>query len=464
MRPELIARGVTFYEADCRDVLVAMIERGEMVESAVFDPPYFLDSVVKRFGKKGYAAVKYGTDGRFTRQSKGFMGQKWDAADDDGTRITQDSEFWKLVYQVLLPGAYVLAFSSPRTGHWQACAMETAGFIMHPFKTWVFGSGMPKAHSVSRGIDKALGVNRKVLGHPDVGPDMRGDSYGRGNGDRMIQEITEATSEEAKKWDGWYYGTQAEKPAVEPIYMAQKPFSEKTGYANVMKHGVGAINIDGCRVEPITVNGGNLADNPHLRQSINGGNGGNIFPREENRRVVIPSEKGRWPAGLAHDGSDVVLACFPQSNSGGKKSTRDNEESAERRYDDVGSTNFAMKPGQRRTDDGSAARYFNCFPQDADPVIYSKKASKEDRAGTGHPTVKPVALISHLCRLVTPKGGTVLDLFGGSGTTAQACINEGFNCILVEKEAPYAQAIRNRFRNIQSTIAADFYQLFINTD
>lgn len=307
---------VELHHGDSRRVLAEMSRRGRQVHSVITDPPYYLDSIVKRFGKKGAVAAKGGRDGRFTRQSGNFIGRTWDAPDEDGYKIAHDPEFWKEVFDVLLPGGFCLAFSSPMTGHWQAVAMELAGFRMHPFIGWTYHTGFPKGHSVTR----------------------------------MAPGATE--------FEGWYHGTQAMKPALEPIYVAQKPYSTRTAYENVVEHRVGAMHIEACRAGEY------------------------------------------WPANLIVDGSDEVHAMFP----------------------------------------GSAASFFNVAP-----VLHYGKASKSDRAGINHPTVKPVALLRHLIRLVTPTNGLVLDPFAGSGTTAQAALDEGMRPILIEREIDYVSGIRCRF-------------------
>ena len=179
-----------------------------------------------------------------------WSGNSWDA-----TGIERDPEFWKLIYDILLPGGYVFAFSGSRTGHWQACAMEMAGFTMHPMHGWVFGSGFPKAHAADKAIDKALGVKGGFIaeGNPvkRMIPGADQHKYGswiRDNGREYQPGSYVPATPEAAQWEGWAYGTQTQKPALEPIYLGQKPFSEKTGAANLLKHGVGAVNIDGCRV------------------------------------------------------------------------------------------------------------------------------------------------------------------------------------------------------------------------
>lgn len=283
---------VVIHSGDNRDTLRRMIEAGELVHSVVTDPPYGLVSIQKRFGKDGAAAARAeGNDGSFARLSGGFMGKAWDA-----TGIERDPDFWRLIYDVLLPGGYVFAFSGSRTGHWQACAMEMAGFIMHPMHGWCFGQGFPKAHAADKAIDRALGVE-----------------------------------------------------------------------------------------------GGFLADGAPVKWMIPGA--------DQNR-----------------DGSWI----------------KDNG----REY----------QPGTQMTgigDEGSAARFFHQFPPD--PLIYQPKAGKEDRAGSRHPTVKPVALMQYLIRHITPPGGTVLDPFAGSGTTGEAALREGFDCILMEAEPEYVEFLRERF-------------------
>lgn len=399
--------------ADCRDALADLIVEGVRVDSVVTDPPYFLEAIPKRFGKPGAAPARPSRDGRFSRLSGGFMGQKWDGAQDD-YRIAFDPDFWKLVLSILRPGGYLLAFASPRTGHRMATAIEDAGFVMHPFIGWVYGQGFPKAHSAV-----------------SAGPE----------------------------WSGWYYGAQSRKPALEPVYMAQRPFSEKNGISNIRAHGVGAVNIDGCRIHAPDALGG-----PYTRRRLNPG--ASINETGEWRQEVVyegHQAPGRWPANLCHDGSPEVLAQFPEAPgqmgpvSGSAPSARtknvfgamrrDGEPSANRRYTDRGSVPFAMTPGLRRTDTGSAARFFGSFPYSEDDrtIFYQAKATRTDRAGSRHPTVKPIALLRDLVRSVTPPGGLTLDPFAGSGTTGRAALDEGMNAILIEAEITYVADIRRRF-------------------
>lgn len=410
---------ITLHAGDNRESLRRLIAEGVRVHSVVTDPPYGLVSIQKRFGKDtAKAARTENNDGSFARLSGGFMGKAW-----DGTGIERDPEFWKLIYDILLPGGYVFAFSGSRTGHWQACAMEMAGFIHHPLHGWTFGSGFPKAHNAQKAVEK-------------IAP------------------------EQAAQWEGWAYGTQTQKPALEPIYLGQKPFSEKTGAANLLKHGVGAVNIDGCRVPHVTVgDGSNLALNPHMRESINGGNGGHIFPTETERRVVVPNSMGRHPSNLILDGSPEVVAMFP-TKAGAAAPVKGTEPSSVTN-DIYGKFNERV-PGTFFGDTGSAARFFHQFGPDTDPLIYQAKAGKADRAGSKHPTVKPIALMQYLIRHITPPGGIVLDPFAGSGTTAEAARREGFDCVLMEAEDEYLDFLRQRF-GIADDMDAELAALLGNT-
>lgn len=365
---------------DNRRSLRRMIAEGEFVDSVVCDPPYGLVSVAKRFGAAGAAPAKFGTDGAFSRQSRGFMGKLW-----DGTGIERDPEFWRLVWEVMKPGAYIVAFSSSRTYGYMQVAMEAAGFITHPMFGWVFNTGFPKGH------------------------DPKVDGY-----------------------EGWKTGTQSLKPALEPVYFGQKPFSEKTGALNILEHGVGAVNIDACRVP--AVRPAATYSQPNIR-------GGQYNAERDKRQVATTEENlGRYPANLVHDGSSEVVALFPQS--GGQQGDLKGHDK-ERTSVALGDFPPALD-AVARGDTGSAARFFNSFPHEG-PIMCHPKAGKTDRAGSGHATVKPVGLMRHYARLITPPGGLVLDPFAGSGTTGQAALAEGMRCILMEAEHEYIRDICRRF-------------------
>jgi len=406
--------------------------------ACVTDPPYHLTSGNLSVD---YSSFKHSSDSGGPKgptnkagrghKSGGFMGKAWDGGD-----VAMRPETWAEVLRVLKPGAHLLAFGGTRTYHRICCAIEDAGFEIRDCIMWIYGSGFPKSLDVSKAIDKAAGAEREVTGTRDVGPDIRGDNYKRDNGERMIANITTAATDAAKLWSG--YGT-ALKPAYEPVIVARKPLSG-TVAANCLEHGCGALNIDGCRVgtEPTIVQRkGPSADM--------GYHGGASMPSRTG------SDSGRWPANVIRDGSEEVLAGFPSapgqladiSNSAPSKKTsnvygamnRVGEPSQETRYAEEGGTNFAMKPGARRLDSGSAARFFYCA-----------KASKSDRGeGNTHPTVKPLKLMEYLVKLVTMPGeNRILDPFAGSGTTLIACDNAGIPCVGVELEAEHVAIINGR--------------------
>ena len=214
--------------------------------------------------------------------------------------------------------------------------------------------------------------------------------------------------------NGW--GT-ALKPAWEPICLARKPLSEKTVAANMLRWGTGAINVDGCRV------GTNDTWNPSVH-----GASDSIGTFKTTVRTVEQNSLGRFPANLCHDGSQEVLDLFPSPHgAGAARSGKFGGEYDATSYDMGGAREMG-----RVGDSGSAARFFYCA-----------KASKADRAGSKHPTVKPIKLMQWLCRMVTPPGGTVLDPFAGTGTTGEAAQRENFDAILIEREAEhFADSIR----------------------
>lgn len=316
--------------------------------------------------------------------------------------------------RVAKPGAHLLAFGGTRTYHRLACAIEDAGWEIRDCIMWVYGSGFPKSMDVAKAIDKM---------HDNEGKEVS----------------VRAASAAAQPWQGW--GTCL-KPAVEPIVVARKPL-DGTVSANVLKHGTGALNIDACRVpyEP----GGSAATNPLVRElhgckNNHGADKGASWKiTGEEGKVSHANMIGRFPANLIHDGSDEVLACFPSSDKTAKtsiNSIRDGEPSADRRYTDNGGTNFAMKPGIRRPAEDTPARFFYCA-----------KASRSERGeGNVHPTVKPLALMRYLVRLVTRPGGLVLDPFMGSGTTGVAAIEEGMHFVGIERDPHYYEIASRRIR------------------
>jgi site-specific DNA-methyltransferase (adenine-specific) len=415
---------VSILTGDCRDVLAGL--EPDSFDSCVTDPPYHLTSIVKRFGSETAAPAKSnGATGVYARASAGFMGQTWDGGD-----VAFRPETWAAVFRVLKPGAHLVAFGGTRTYHRMVCAIEDAGFEIRDQIGWAYGSGFPKSLDVSKAIDKAAGAEREVIGSKFGLPGYRqgetGDNavYGDGlaNGDAKCS-ITAPATPEAAAWQGW--GT-ALKPAWEPIVLARKPLVG-TVAANVLAYGTGALNIDGCRVETTDdLNGGAYAaeGGRSVSPSLHAGSGMNVPGKTVGCEFVQPL--GRWPANLMHDGSDEVLAGFPESAAGTQTKPK-------------GSggiwSGLSNDPcGPQYGDTGSAARFFYCA-----------KADKTDRGeGNTHPTVKPGDLMRWLVRLITPPGGHVLDPFGGSGSTGLAASREQFRATLIELSPEYAEIARRR--------------------
>jgi len=339
-----------------------------------------------------------------------FMGKKWDY---DVPSVA----LWKEAYRVLKPGAHVLSFGGTRTYHRMVVNIEDAGFEIRDQILWIYGSGFPKSLDVSKAIDKAAG--EYVPG--DVLPSSRatGKSVSGIATAFRLKTAANPQSDLSRQWQGW--GT-ALKPAVEPICLARKPL-EGTVANNVLKWGTGAINIDGCRVGTED----NLSrPQGTMLQPMDWGNksgGGGGFRTEG-------SPLGRFPANLIHDGSDEVVGEFPnvkagvaiRHRSGGKNCHSDINKPP---MDDMG-----------YGDSGSASRFFYC----------AKASTSERGDGNNHPTVKPLDLIKYLVKLITPPDGIVLDMFGGSGTTALACYEMGFNYILIEREPEHIFIANERIK------------------
>ena len=384
---------------DCLGAMAGM--EANSIDAIVTDPPYGLS----------------------------FMGKNWDHG-------IPGVPFWAEALRVAKPGCHLLAFGGTRTFHRLACAIEDAGWEIRDTLMWVYGSGFPKSHDVSKAIDKAAGAERTVIAankHAERYPNGPGGvGFHGGPGEysqigRPPEPLTAPATDAARQWEGW--GT-ALKPAWEPIIMARKPI-EDTVAANVQKWGCGSINIDGCRVG-IDKADNIYAKNPHTLGTI-GAKG--IYGA--GKPTMFDTTKGRWPANLLTDGSEEVLELFPNSKAG-----------VAVRHRSGGNTFGGDNPkppmdDMAYGDSGSAARFFYCA-----------KASRAERTCggaivNGHPTIKPLALMRYLVRLVTPPGGTVLDPFMGSGTTGMAAKQGGFEFIGIEKEAEYVEIAERRIWSIR---------------
>lgn len=214
------------------------------------------------------------------------------------------------------------------------------------------------------------------------------------------------------------------KPALEPITMARKPF-KGTVAANVLQWGTGGINVDGCRVEGVP---------PSVPQPVFNSPTGRTYNMKtgKGRNGDVSQASGRWPANMLHDGSDEVVGLFPSPHGAGAK--RGGGQVKHGDHSSIFGIDGHDSNGMRYGDSGSAARFFYC----------AKTSKRERGEGNNHPTVKPLALMRYLCRLVTPPGGIILDPFMGSGTTGIAAIEEGFDFIGIEKEQAYYEISERR--------------------
>ncbi len=380
----------------CLDVLRTMPDNS--VDSVVTDPPYGLS----------------------------FMGKKWDYD-------VPSVEIWRECLRVLKPGGHLLAFAGTRTQHRMCVRIEDAGFEIRDMLAWVYGSGFPKSLNAKTAIAEKL-----VPGWEDGMP----------------------VPPEAQQWGGW--GT-ALKPALEPITLARKPLDNCTVATNVLKWGTGGINVDGCRVESdlseMEGRSGKSTPNKIYGANINGGG--------VAEGTWKPNTQGRWPANLIHDGSEEVTGLFPQSKSGvqtqplakgGIWNTEKGNAPAAAQYGDSGSAArfFYCAKASRSERDAGCDELEHTTPGEITGGRQEGSAGLDNpRAGAGrtsggrniHPTVKPLALMRYLVRLVTPPGGVTLDPFLGSGTTAVAALQEGFRVIGIERDEHSYKTAMHRYRD-----------------
>ena len=443
MSEPITLHNATLYHGDCLEQMRAL--DAESVDAIVTDPPYGLS----------------------------FMGRHWDYD-------VPSVEVWREALRVLKPGGHLLSFSSARTYHRMVVAIEDAGFEVRDQIMWVYGSGFPKSLDVSKALDRMAGAERDVVGvtRKSISSMAPGEGNFSDDAYQWKSEFprTAPATEAAQRWAGW--GT-ALKPAHEPICLARKPLIG-TVADNVLAHGTGALNVDGCRIPA----GGDSLKGGDCNGSQNHTDGWDRPWRSDPEKVAEHSAKrlanaahaeqaGRWPANLIHDGSDEVVGLFPESGGSGparalKRGKRDG--------DDWG---MADQPGQLRdAGTGSAARFFytaKAHASDRDEGlaaaqdrILARSCQAQAEAARGHvvassdgafnkarirknhhPTVKPTDLMRYLCRLITPPGGLILDPYMGSGSTGKGAVLEGFRFVGIEREADYLDIAAARIRHAQ---------------
>jgi len=394
----------------------------------------------------------------------GFMGKGWDS--DRGGRdawIDWMAGVAAQCLRVLKPGAHALVWSLPRTSHWTATAWENGGWIVRDRISHIFGSGFPKSADVSKMLDKAAGVEREVTSSKMVGRVTRAGGGLVGSAVLTEIDITAPATPAAKLWQGW--GT-ALKPAVEDWWLLRKPL-EGTVAANVLKHGTGGLNIDGCRIGTSSTprkdpRNGNLVNahmemRPWMQRRIESG---------EPLKGDFDGTSGRFPAHLILDEEAARLLDEQSGELHGPGNIKPKLRPAGGFLGGI--------PNDRANypnDFGGASRFFYCAKasraereeglegcevrqpdagRDPDAPGGNNPRNRGAKAvANSHPTVKPLALMRWLVRLVTPPGGTVLDCFAGSGSTGVACVAEGFDCVGIEKEVEYAAIARKRIAAAQ---------------
>jgi site-specific DNA-methyltransferase (adenine-specific) len=422
------------YCGDCLELLKEMPDNS--VDSVVTDPP------------AGIA----------------FMGKEWDK--DKGGRdkwIAWMCEIAKECNRVLKPGGHALVWAIPRTSHWTATAWEDAGFEVRDRIAHAFGSGFPKSHNIGVAVDKLQGNEREVVGKSNI-------NIYRGDGDSNYTMAENATSKKSgyeksditkgnSPWEGW--GT-ALKPAIEDWWLLRKPISEKNVAENVLRWSTGGLNIDGCRVGIPEGDDSGWSGSKAWNKDSTFTKKGKCTSREK--------PQGRFPSHLIHDGSDEVVGLFPESKSSiGARNPNGKTKDNKLVYGD-----YKAQPGvmSGHNDKGSAARFFYCakpskrerniglegFEEKFSPTMNNGIGGKEHDPQTAtkkanhHPTVKPIALMEYLVKMITPKCGIVLDPFAGSGSTLIAAKQNGFDFIGIDLTPEYVKIAKARLESVTKSI------------
>ena len=339
------------------------------IDALVTDPPYGLSNM--SHSSFNECMLKWCTDNdSYIPSVKGFMGKSWDS-------FVPPPSLWKEVFRVLKPGAHGLVFASSRTQDIMGLSLRLAGFEIRDTVLWLYGEGFPKSHDVSKAIDKYKGCDREKLATMyNFGKMQNNNSMGDYKGK---YHITAPSSKEAKEWEGW--GT-ALKPAYEPAILIRKPFKGSVAQ-NVLEHGPGGINIDGCRID---------SNDSLVRHNNMVG-----MWSKEKKETITGGTDGRFPSNVLMDkeASDMLK---------------------------------------------DKARFFYCSK-----ASQAERSAGLNGLNV-HPTVKPIEIMRYLCRLITPAEGIVLDPFLGSGTTAIGAMKEGFEFIGIEREEEYYQIALKRIQ------------------
>jgi site-specific DNA-methyltransferase (adenine-specific) len=456
-------------------------------DAVVTDPPYGLgkepnaEEMLRAWIDTGYLEVS----------GSGFMGKEWDA-------FVPQPLFWKEIFRVLKYGGHIVSFFGTRTYEWGCMAIRLAGFEIRDCIQWVYGSGFPKSHNISKAIDKMHGSEREIIGQGKAGKGFNkvkgfGDNTSKSDDFTSEWDVTKASTEEAKEWEGW---GSALKPANEPIVLARKPLEKGLSIAeNVLKWGTGAINIDGCRVgnEKRTIPV--FSDDKKTDETSFNLNSNIQHHREE-------TTQGRFPANFImthhpdckcqffkYEGEEEIneeWTCVEdcpikildeQSGTLNEQgiSKSDNKSGWQNNY--VGGNGVNAVQRKLYLDKGGASRFFyiakaNKWERNFGLDGFEEKQTTGGGGGIGnyledinsasgkygsekapnkniHPTVKPIKLMQYLVRMITPPNGIVLDPFAGSGTTGIACKIDGFNFVGLELSEDYTKIANARIESFQ---------------
>ena len=387
----------TVINADSIDHLKTLPDSS--IDAVVTDPPYGLGNCSPRAVSAALTAWLAGEE--YQPSGAGFMGKSWDA-------FVPGPELWREVYRVLKPGGHTVIFAGSRTVDLMGIAVRLAGFEVRDMLHWLYGSGFPKSHDVSKALDKRAGAEREV-----IGAGVSGTTAIWADGGMGAFDITAPASPLAQQWSGW--GT-ALKPAHEPILLCRKPLAGSVA-ENVEQWGVGGLNIDGCRIETDEVLG---------RASggwLNGGYVGGESPKWNTLGITV--EGGRWPANILLDPSAGAALDLQAGFEASRFFYEGKASREEREAGLVGLEARAVGDGRETPIDNP----------------YQRGETKRQNV---HPTVKPIAVMRWLCKLITPPGGVILDPFCGSGTTGCAAAQLGFEFVGIEREPEYAEIARAR--------------------
>ncbi len=406
---------INLYNDDCLKILKTFADNS--IDAIVTDPPY---------------GIK-------------FMGKKWDYN-------IPSVEIWQECFRVLKFGGHILVACGTKTQHRMACNIEDAGFEIRDLIAWIYGSGFPKSLNIGKAVDELQGNEREEIGiknhaNKNFNDNLYAQDPANKNNTKVFGYGEEILTKGNSEWEGWGTGL---KPAMELWTLARKPLLEKTVANNVLKWGVGGLNIDGCRIE---TEDKTQRNNREVEWGVRN-------DKSDNEENIFGSELGRFPANVIHDGSEEVLELFPET-SPSIKSERGKVEIFKKENSWIGDSTV-----RGHNDFGSAARFFYCakasnsernenldeFEEQITDDGRNKKIDnpflrgKTERHNT-HPCIKPIKLMIYLCKLITPKNGVILDPFMGSGSTGIAAKMEDFHFIGIEIDENYFKIAETRINN-----------------